>query len=52
MNKQDKFFQQFKEAADRTEQHRFSGFDEIWQQVETRFDKKEQPKVVCFPYKK
>lgn len=52
MNKQDKFFQQFKEAADQTEQHRFPGFDEVWQQVETRLDKKEQPKVVPFHYKK
>jgi Ca-activated chloride channel family protein len=52
MNKQDNFFQQFKEAADKTEQHRFPGFDEVWEQVETRLDQKEQPKVVSFPYKK
>jgi len=52
MNKQDNFFQQFKEAADKTEQHRFPGFDEVWEQVETRLDKKEQPKVVSFHYKK
>lgn len=52
MNKQDKFYEQFKEAARQTEQHRFPGFDEVWQQVENRLDKEEQPKLVSFSYKR
>ncbi len=45
MNKQDKFFEQFKEAAHQTEQHRFPGIEDVWQQVETRLDKENKPKV-------
>jgi Ca-activated chloride channel family protein len=53
MNKQDKFYEQFKEAAKKTEQHRFPGFDEVWQQVESRLDKEEeQPKIIAFNYKR
>lgn len=53
MNKQDNFFNQFKEAARQTEQQRFPGFNEVWQQVENRLDKdEEQPKIIAFKYKK
>ncbi|HSC54998.1 MAG TPA: von Willebrand factor type A domain-containing protein [Phnomibacter sp.] len=48
MNNPDKFFEQFKQAASRSEQHRFPGFDEVWQQVETRLDKEGDKKVVAF----
>lgn len=52
MNNQDKFFEQFKEAAKQSEQHRFPGFDEVWQQVEARLDEEKKPKVVAFHYKR
>jgi Ca-activated chloride channel homolog len=52
MNKQDKFYEQFKEAAGQTEQPRFPGFEDVWQQVENRLDKEAQPKIVAFNYKK
>lgn len=52
MSNQDNFFEQFKDAARQSEQHRFPGFDEVWQQVETRLDKETKPKVVPFYFKR
>lgn len=52
MNKQDKFFEQFQEAARQTEQQRFPGFEEVWQQVENRLDREEQPKAASFSFKR
>ena len=53
MNKQDKFYDQFKEAAGQTEQQRFPGFEEVWQQVENRLDQEEElPQIPAFNYKK
>ncbi len=52
MNKQDNFFNQFKEAARQAEQQRFPGFDEVWQEVENRLDQKKKPVVFSFTAKK
>ena len=42
MNNQDNFFDQFKQAAQQTEQQQFPGFEEVWQQVENRLDQQEK----------
>ncbi|HSR37852.1 MAG TPA: TonB-dependent receptor plug domain-containing protein, partial [Phnomibacter sp.] len=50
MNNQDKFLEQFRHAARQSEQERFPGFEEVWQQVEERLDaqeKKRAPSVVA-----
>lgn len=42
MNHQNNFFNQFKNAAEETEQQPFQGFEEVWQRVEIRLDTSEK----------
>jgi Ca-activated chloride channel homolog len=53
MDNQNKFLEQFREAARQSEQQRFPGFEEVWQQVEERLDsrdRKKAPPVISFKW--